>query len=125
MGCLLSPLAPNLRASERAYLRDTAGTELLLEDLTPRDLGLKEFPHLDDEERSTPHRDHALPLQERWDQYRQERERLEEEERAMILESLREHGWVIARAARQLGLSRTGLASRMSTLGIERKPKST
>ena len=111
------------RASERAYLRDPSSAELLREDLTPRDLGLPEFPYSESDEEPPSHREQARSLTERWDQHRQDRNRLEEEERSMIRESLLEHGWVIARAARQLGLSRTGLTSRMSTLRIEREAK--
>ncbi len=48
------------------------------------------------------------------------REYRESAERAYILASLEEHGWVIARAAEKLGLERTNLHKKLKSHGIER-----
>jgi DNA-binding NtrC family response regulator len=46
---------------------------------------------------------------------------LDDAERQLIEASLSTHGGVVARVARDLGLARTSLLSRMQTLGIERE----
>jgi DNA-binding NtrC family response regulator len=51
-----------------------------------------------------------------------ERTALDEVERRLIELTLDKHHGVVAPAARELGVGRTGLASRMQTLGI-RRPK--
>jgi len=53
-----------------------------------------------------------------WERLQSERSALDEAERQVILAALRRHGGVVARAARELGVPRTTLASRVATLGI-------
>lgn len=57
---------------------------------------------------------------ERWARLQRAREELDRTEHALIAETLTERGGVVARVARDLGVKRTSLLSRMSTLGIER-----
>lgn len=57
---------------------------------------------------------------ERWEQLQRSREALDQAEHALIAETLSDRAGVVARAARDLGVKRTSLLSRMSTLGIER-----
>ncbi|WPL19744.1 Formate hydrogenlyase transcriptional activator [Thiorhodovibrio winogradskyi] len=49
------------------------------------------------------------------------REYLNALERGMILSALEEHGYVVARAARRLGMRRTTLVERMRKFGLERE----
>ncbi|MBK5970749.1 MULTISPECIES: sigma-54 interaction domain-containing protein [Thiorhodovibrio] len=49
------------------------------------------------------------------------REYLNDLERGMILSALEEHGFVVARAARRLGMRRTTLVERMRKFGLERE----
>lgn len=49
-----------------------------------------------------------------------ERDELLQRERAVIERMLREHGGVVARVARDMGVQRSSVLSRMATLGIER-----
>lgn len=51
---------------------------------------------------------------------RSQRTHLDEAERRLIDASLAKHGGVVARVARDLGMARTSLLSRMQTLGIDR-----
>lgn len=53
-----------------------------------------------------------------WARLQRERAALEDLERQIVTRALAQHGGVVARAARDLGLARPGLLSRMSTLGI-------
>jgi len=65
-------------------------------------------------------RDH---LEEGWRKLVTERGELDELERALIREALAKHRDVVAYAARELGVQRTSLLSRMDTLGMGRLPK--
>ncbi|MEM8609273.1 MAG: sigma 54-interacting transcriptional regulator [Myxococcota bacterium] len=58
-------------------------------------------------------------LKRRWHQYTQEKEGLEDVEKKIIEDTLSVCGGVVARAARILSLPRTGLISRLATLGID------
>jgi transcriptional regulator with GAF, ATPase, and Fis domain len=57
---------------------------------------------------------------ERWERLQRGREELDATEAAIIREALARRGGVVARAARDLGVQRTSLLSRMRTLGIEK-----
>ena len=55
-----------------------------------------------------------------WLRLRQQRDDLDEVERRLITDALSSVNGVVAHAARRLGTSRTGLLSRIQTLGIGR-----
>jgi Nif-specific regulatory protein len=55
---------------------------------------------------------------ESWETLIRERAQLDEAERRIVGEVLRKHGGVVARAARELGMARSTLASRLEALGI-------
>ena len=57
-------------------------------------------------------------VKERWEQLTEHREALENTEREIIEDALFKYRGVVAKAARELSVSRTGLISRMATLGI-------
>jgi Nif-specific regulatory protein len=58
-------------------------------------------------------------LQAGWVRLQGERQAIDDAERRIITAALGKHGGVVARAARELGLPRTTLASRVQALGIE------
>jgi Nif-specific regulatory protein len=58
-----------------------------------------------------------------WEKLQAERSALDENERRVIAEALRAAGGVVAKAARDLGVPRTTLASRLLTLGISADDK--
>jgi sigma-54 specific flagellar transcriptional regulator A len=100
------------RARERAVARDPESNELTLEHLEARDL------------------DHALidpaaaspaveePLRDLWQRVQAERARLDEREQGILRRALAESGGVVAHAARELGIARTTLSSRIEVLGL-------
>lgn len=53
-----------------------------------------------------------------WQKLRDERARLDAEEAALILQALANAKGVVALAARELGIARTTLASRLKVLGV-------
>src|SRR5262249_49590235 len=53
-----------------------------------------------------------------WQGLQETRQRLDDAERSFIVEALRRHGNVVARVARELGVPRTTLASRIASLGL-------
>ena len=59
------------------------------------------------------------PLATRVSALEARRDELLEFERALVMDALAKHHGVVARAARELGISRTSLVSRMRTLGVE------
>ena len=65
-------------------------------------------------------RSDVAELLDLFDALKAEHERLEEQERKLLAQTLQRHDGVVARAAKALGMSRTSLVSRLSTLGIER-----
>ena len=60
----------------------------------------------------------ATTLLDRWRELAGERERLDDRERVLAREALAKHKDVVARAAAELGVSRTSLLSRLRTLKI-------
>jgi DNA-binding NtrC family response regulator len=60
------------------------------------------------------------PVEDGWARLQSEKAVLEATERELIDKALVENRGVVAHAARQLGISRTSLLSRMSTLGMDR-----
>ena len=59
-------------------------------------------------------------LDDGWRRLTREREQLDDHERQLIRLALDKHRGVISHAARELGVRRTSLISRMGTLGIDR-----
>ncbi|HEY1697809.1 MAG TPA: sigma 54-interacting transcriptional regulator [Polyangiaceae bacterium] len=108
------------RARERAVARDPEATVLTPEHLEARDVDhapLAQAVVAGDAGVSAPE-----PLSVTWQRLLAERERLDEREQAVLKRALSESGGVVAQAARDLGIARTTLSSRIDALGI-REPK--
>jgi DNA-binding NtrC family response regulator len=107
------------RARCRAVAQNPAAQTLLSEHVEARDLdgeapmGIADAPA---DAREGAELD--LPHEEGWQRLQVERQRLDAREATMIRRALAEADGVVARAARQLGLARTTLASRVEQLGI-------
>jgi len=61
----------------------------------------------------------AAEIPDSWERLMKEREQMIDLEKQLIELALRRHNGVVAYAAKDLGLRRSSLASRMKTLGIE------
>jgi transcriptional regulator with GAF, ATPase, and Fis domain len=115
------------RARERALVESREASRLGVEHVEPADLGLAARPAQAARGEGT--RPSAVPaappssLRDQWQQVLDDRDRLEQLERDVISRALEAHDGIVAHAAAELGLSRTGLISRMQTLKVER-PKS-
>lgn len=115
------------RARERAQARTPGATMLLAEHLEPRDLGLGALPTPDRTDAAAGTRVHTAAFQidaedlgDSWDRLQAERRQLEDHERRLIGLALDRYGGTVAYAAREFGLGRTSLLSRMQTLGVAR-----
>ncbi len=97
------------RARERALVEDRNATIITPEHVDRRDL-----------ERAAMATQTTRPADAPtdWQSLQAERARLDEREEAAIRATLNQCGGVVAQAARELGLARTTLLSRMDTLGI-------
>ncbi|MEM9071571.1 MAG: sigma 54-interacting transcriptional regulator [Myxococcota bacterium] len=111
------PWPGNLRQLDRAVRR--ACDRALAEDA---DADVLEVRHLvgSDLQAPTPETLPSAPASLAMLQSR--RERLDDEERSLLAQTLAAHDGVVARAARTLGMPRTSLISRMERLGLERSP---
>lgn len=58
-----------------------------------------------------------------WDALQRARAQLETDERAFLAQALEKHGGVVAHLARELGVARTSLSSRLESLGVTRARK--
>ncbi|HZN93519.1 MAG TPA: sigma 54-interacting transcriptional regulator [Myxococcales bacterium] len=101
-----------LRARDRAVAEDNRAIALTPEHVEPRDLEV-------DIEGSS-----AVPLREggsppSWAELQRQRAQLDEAEIATIRAALRRSGGVVAKAARELGVPRTTLSSRIAALGLQ------
>jgi transcriptional regulator with GAF, ATPase, and Fis domain len=105
------------RARERALLRDPEATELLPEHLEARDV---DHARLDAAASSAP--EVPAPLGVTWQKLQGERAKLDEREQTVLREALAQSDGVVAKAARELGIARTTLSSRIDVLGI-RSPR--
>lgn len=117
------------RACDRALAINPDAELIEPEHVTPRDLGVEVMPSL-----GAPAPVAASPatastssdapainpsdLAGSWAELQQLRESLGERERELLSAALETHGRVVARAARELGLSRTSLVSRLNTYKI-------
>jgi transcriptional regulator with GAF, ATPase, and Fis domain len=99
------------RARERALTRDPATTMLSPEHFEPRDLGATAI-----EGRGPSPREGTLDGA--WQALQGERAKIDEREQDVIQQALRISGGVVAQAARELGVARTTLASRVEALGM-------
>ena len=106
------------RARCRALARNAAATTLLPEHVESRDLDGGPQAGAERATEETPPSGTHDSLAEGWQRLQAERQRLEVREETMIRQALAEADGVVAQAARQLGLARTTLASRIDQLGI-------
>lgn len=112
------------RARERALAADKAAATIELDHIKPHDLGVKAVPSARAPEGSSGGGDTGAPdpahtdVVGRWEALLAEREKLERTERDILQAALDKHGGVVARAARELGIARTSLVSRIQTLQV-------
>jgi transcriptional regulator with GAF, ATPase, and Fis domain len=106
------------RARQRAVARDPEATTLTPEHLEPRDVGQASIDHA----QGAPSTAAEEPVGVAWQKLQSERAHLDEREQAMLKQALTQAGGVVAQAARELGIARTTLSSRMDVLGL-REPK--
>jgi sigma-54 specific flagellar transcriptional regulator A len=102
------------RARERAIARDPEATVL-----TPEHLEARDMDHVSltaaAAKGSVPPVD---SLGAGWQRLQAERAKLDEREQSVLREALAKSGGVVAQAARELGIARTTLSSRIDALGI-------
>jgi DNA-binding NtrC family response regulator len=103
------------RARERAVLRDPEATVLTPEHLEARDLG-QVRPDAPPSGAGTPEPPAALSVV--WQRLQAERASIDEREEGVLRQALTQSGGVVAQAARELGIARTTLSSRIDVLGI-------
>lgn len=110
-----------LRARERAAAADPAAENLGPEHLQAEDLGIASLA-IAPGASGVPSEGGAIEAGagDAWRKLQRERARLEDHERDLIAQTVLKHAGVVSRAAEELGLARTGLLSRMKTLGVER-----
>jgi transcriptional regulator with GAF, ATPase, and Fis domain len=101
------------RARERALARDAEATVLAPEHLESRDVDHVSLQAAESAPPGAPE-----PLGTTWQKLQAEREKLEEREQSLLKKALEEAGGVVAAAARELGIARTTLSSRIDALGI-------
>jgi transcriptional regulator with GAF, ATPase, and Fis domain len=100
------------RARERAVARDPESAVLTPEHLHPGDLGSHVF------EPAAPNGSTPESLGTTWRRLQGERAKLDEREEDLLRKALRESDGVVAQAARELGIARTTLSSRIDILRI-------
>jgi len=106
------------RARERAVARDPEATVLTPEHLESRDVDHASI----DEAQATASAPPDEPLGTMWQKLQAERSRLDEREQSVLKQALSQSSGIVAQAARELGIARTTLSSRIDALGI-REPK--
>ena len=124
------------RARDRAVARDVAATQIAIDCFMPRDFGVESFaalgapvvtvapPRAPTAEGPASTRPVTMPgIGEQWSVILEARDSLDRRERQLIVEALDAHDGVVAHVARELGVARTSLVSRMSTLGIHAQKK--
>ena len=106
------------RAKNRALAADEQANTIETRhlDLAAPDASVRAIP---DSPRPTTDATPRQAVKERWEQLTERRDELEAMERAIIQDTLFKYRGVVAKAARELSVSRTGLISRMATLDIE------
>jgi transcriptional regulator with GAF, ATPase, and Fis domain len=106
------------RARDRALVRDPETTQLVPEHLEARDLDGIEPVAASIAPGAPP--SEADPASD-WQKLQADRARIDEREVDVLRAVLARHNGVVAYAARELGIARTTLASRLETLGIRSK----
>ena len=115
------------RARERAIAEDPETDTLRPDHIEPRDLdrAALDLPAADGTAAPRPlAADFQIEpgeLADTWTRLEREREELVRVEREIVELAMREHGGVVAHVARELGIPRTTLASRLELLGVERE----
>ncbi|HKO49370.1 MAG TPA: sigma 54-interacting transcriptional regulator [Polyangiaceae bacterium] len=99
------------RARERALACDAASSVLSAEHVDPRDIEGSSM-------RRMPAPSGLGQSRDTWQMLQDERERLERREQQLIRDALTRSAGVVAHAARELGMARTTLSSRVETLGL-------
>jgi transcriptional regulator with GAF, ATPase, and Fis domain len=107
------------RARERALSRDAEATVLTPEHLESRDVDHASIDAAQGTTSSPP--DEALGTA--WQKLQAERSRIDEREQSVLKQALAQSGGVVAHAARELGIARTTLSSRIDALGVLRPPR--
>jgi transcriptional regulator with GAF, ATPase, and Fis domain len=99
-----------MRARERALARDPDAESLVVEHFDERDIGGTAKGV------SAP----AVPatIGSKWQQLQQERSRMDDDEKQLLREALNAANGVVSQMARDLGIARTTLASRLDALGL-------
>ncbi|HEV3189716.1 MAG TPA: sigma 54-interacting transcriptional regulator [Polyangiaceae bacterium] len=100
------------RARERAVARDPEATVL-----TPEHLEARDVDHALAAAATTPDAP-AEALGVTWQRLQADRDKLDEREQSVLRQALAQSGGVVAQAARELGIARTTLSSRIDVLGI-------
>lgn len=100
------------RAQQRAMARDPAADTIGPEHIEARDL-----------DRGASEPTPAASSQSEWESLQAERARIDEREEAAIRAALNRCGGVVSQVARELGVARTTLISRMDALGIRAAKK--
>src|SRR5262249_2860084 len=103
------------RARERAMAQDAEATTLYPGHLNLEEGGLARALATDVATAE------GEQLGEKWRRLQQDRAKLDETEVDIFRQALARHGGVVAHAAKELGLARTTLASRLDALGIPKK----
>jgi two-component system nitrogen regulation response regulator GlnG len=109
-----------LRARERALLRDPDASTLEPRHVEPRDLDMKAFdvPALTSSQAPGAALAAEASTSFKWERLQSDQARLKAHEEDLLREALERNGNVIAHAARELGIARTTLASRLEALGM-------
>jgi transcriptional regulator with GAF, ATPase, and Fis domain len=102
------------RARERALSRDPECCELLPEHVHARDIGSVDVAG----PAPAPNEGGVLSPGVIWQRLQAARAEIDEKEQSVIRQALLAAGGVVARAARELGIARTTLASRIEALSI-------
>ncbi|MFO0740385.1 MAG: sigma 54-interacting transcriptional regulator [Labilithrix sp.] len=105
-----------MRARDRALSRDPEATSLLVEHFDLRELGATA------ETMPVTERSESVTVASRWQRLQSERARIDEAEKDLLREALDGAKGVVAATARELGIARTTLSSRLDALGL-RAPK--
>ena len=105
-----------MRARDRALSRDPEATSLLAEHFDLRELGATA------ETMPVTERSENVTVASRWQRLQSERARIDEAEKDLLREALDGAKGVVAATARELGIARTTLSSRLDALGL-RAPK--
>ena len=100
-----------VRARERALARDPDADSLVVEHFDERDIGA------DAKDESAGDAE-PVAIGSKWQRLQRERSRMDDEEKELLREALNAANGVVSQMARDLGIARTTLASRLDALGL-------